>query len=244
MARMKLTARKHVRALPRRDTVPTKSHSDGHDAVYFSRTLRTVLLALGSSEPPLFIRTPRLLRGNSYLWCVRVVIYERPMTDHIWHIRQVVAAPAPRWTFEASMREVAREALAVLRHEANEQMARSQYRHFLSRAEEGAEAVILPAGGHDHMGCFIDQVKLTHALVRNLHKAIMEVKWLGQHEEESSWKITELETLCKKLRNDTQRLEEEKATLEGMVESRDKLLMEIAGEMGLDRMGEEEEEEC
>jgi hypothetical protein len=38
-------------------------------------------------------------------------------------------------------------------------------------------------------------------------------------------------------------LEEEKATLEGMVESRDELLMEIARETGLDRMGEDEEEE-
>jgi DnaJ-domain-containing protein 1 len=45
------------------------------------------------------------------------------------------------------------------------------------------------------------------------------------------------------LRDDTQRLEEEKATLEGMVESHDELLMDIAREMGLDRMGEDEEEE-
>jgi hypothetical protein len=38
-------------------------------------------------------------------------------------------------------------------------------------------------------------------------------------------------------------LEEEKATHEGMVESRDKLLMEIARETGLDRMGEDEDDE-
>jgi hypothetical protein len=240
---MKLTARKHVRALPRRDAVPMEFHNDGQDAGYFLRTLRTVLLALGSSEPPLFIRTPRLLRGNSYLWRVRVVIYEGPTTDRIYRTRQVVEAPAPRWTFEAGMREVAREALAILRHEAGERMAHLQYRHFPSQDEEGAEAVILPTGGHDHMGCFTDQVKLTRALVQNLDEAIKEVKLLGEHEEESSWKITKLETLCKKPRNDTQRLEEEKATLEGMVESHDKLLMEIAREMGLDRMGEDDDDD-
>jgi hypothetical protein len=78
-----------------------------------------VLLVLGSSEPPLFIRTLRLMRGNSYLWRVRVVIYEKPMTDRIRCIHQVVEAPALRWTFEAGMREASREALAVLRHEAN-----------------------------------------------------------------------------------------------------------------------------
>jgi peptidoglycan hydrolase CwlO-like protein len=78
-------------------------------------------------------------------------------------------------------------------------------------------------------------VKLTRALVRILDEAVKEVKLLGEHEEELSRKITELEPLCKKLRGDTQRLEEEKATLEEMVESRNELLMEIAREMGLDR---------
>jgi hypothetical protein len=54
------------------------------------------------------------------------------MTDSIRCIRQVVEAAAPRWTFEAGMREAAQEALAVLWHEADEQMTHSQYRHFLS----------------------------------------------------------------------------------------------------------------
>jgi hypothetical protein len=65
-------------------------------------------------------------------------------------------------------------------------MAHSQYCHFLSRAEQGAKAVILPAGGRDCMGCFTDQVKLTRVLVRDLDEAIKEVKMLGEHEEESS----------------------------------------------------------
>jgi hypothetical protein len=162
---MKLTARKHVRAPPCRNVVPTELQSDGQNACYFPRTLWTVLLALGSSEPPLFIGTLRLLHENSYLWRVCVVIYERPTIDRIHRSRQVVDAPALRWMFKAGMREVAREALAVLQHEADEQMEHSQYRHFPSRAEEGAEAVILLAGDHDHLGCFTDQVKLTHALV-------------------------------------------------------------------------------
>jgi hypothetical protein len=109
-----------------------------------------VLLVLYSSEPPLFIVTLKLLCGNSYLWCVCVVIYERPTTDYICCICQVVDAPAPRWMFEAGMREAAREALSILRHEADKQMAHSQYRHFPSRAK-GAEAVILLVGGYDRM---------------------------------------------------------------------------------------------
>jgi hypothetical protein len=100
--------------------MPTESHSDGQNAGYFPRTMRTVLLALGSSEPLLFIRTPRLLHGNSYIWCVHLVIYERPTTDHIRRICQMVEAPTPRWTFNVGMREAAREALAILRHEADE----------------------------------------------------------------------------------------------------------------------------
>jgi hypothetical protein len=94
--------------------MPTESHSDGQRAGYYPRTLQTLLLALVYSEPPLFVGTPRLLRGNSYLWCVHVIIYERPMTDHIHHIRHVVEASTPRWTFEGGMREAAQEALALL----------------------------------------------------------------------------------------------------------------------------------
>jgi hypothetical protein len=103
--------------------------------------------------------------------------------------------------------------------------------------------VVLLTGDHDRMGCFTDQVKLTHTLVQDLDEAINEVKLLGEHEEESSQKIMKMEALCKKLSEDTQRLEEEKATLEGMVESRDELLMKIARETGLDRMGEDVEDE-
>jgi hypothetical protein len=105
MARVKLTARKHVHTPPCRNTVPTESHSDGQNVGYFPRTLWTVLLALGYSEPLLFVSVLRLLRGNLYLWHVRVIIYERPMTNHIRRIRHVVEATTPRWTFEGGMRE-------------------------------------------------------------------------------------------------------------------------------------------
>jgi hypothetical protein len=81
MARVKLTARKHVRMPPCRNVVPTKSHSDGQNAGYFPRTLQTVLLALGYSERLLFVGVPRLLRGNLYLWCVCVCDHLREAND-------------------------------------------------------------------------------------------------------------------------------------------------------------------
>jgi hypothetical protein len=84
-------------------------------------------------------------------------------------------------------------------------MEQSQYRHFPSCAREGAEAAVMPVGDRDHIGCFADQVMLTHALVRDLDEAIKEVRLLGEHEEESSQKITKLETLCKRLRKDAQK---------------------------------------
>jgi hypothetical protein len=217
--------RKHVRAPP----LPEDSVERASSARF--------------QRDPALHRNPEATAWKLVLWRVRVVIYERPMTDRIRCICQVVEAPAPRWTFGAGMREAAHGALAILRHEADKQMVHSQYRHFPSQAEEGAKAVILLTGGHDRMGCFIDQVKLTHALVQDLNEAIKEVKLLGEHESESSQKITKLEALCKKLREDTQRLEEEKATLEGMIESHDELLMEITTETGLDRMGEDEDDE-
>jgi hypothetical protein len=60
----------------------------------------------------------------------------------------------------------------------------------------------MPARDRDHIGCFADQVKLTQALVRDLNESVKEVNLLGEHEEESSQKITKLETLCMRLRED------------------------------------------
>jgi hypothetical protein len=81
-------------------------------------------------------------------------------------------------------------------------MEQLQYFDFPSRAREGAEAVVMPAGDRDHIGCFANQVKLTQALVRDLNEAIKEINLLGEHEEDSSQKIIELEALCKRLRED------------------------------------------
>jgi chromosome segregation ATPase len=63
--------------------------------------------------------------------------------------------------------------------------------------------MVMPAGDRNYIACFTDQLKLTHALVQDLDEAIKEIKLLGEHEEESSQKITELEALCKRLREGT-----------------------------------------
>jgi hypothetical protein len=68
---------------------------------------------------------------------------------------------------------------------------------------------VMPVGDRDHIGCFTDQVKLTRALVRDLNEAVKEVNLLGEHEEESSQKITELEALSKRLREDTHNEDED-----------------------------------
>jgi hypothetical protein len=62
--------------------------------------------------------------------------------------------------------------------------------------------MVMPVRDRDHIGCFVDQVMLTRALVQDLDEAIKEVKLLWDHEEESSRKIIELEVLCKRVRED------------------------------------------
>ncbi len=103
--------------------------------------------------------------------------------------------------------------------------------------------MMLPVEGHDRTGCFANQVKLTHALVQDIDEAIKEIKLLGEHGEEASRKIVELEALCKRIREDAQKLREEKTTLEGMIQSRDELILEMAEEYGLNRMGENDDDE-
>jgi hypothetical protein len=44
------------------------------------------------------------------------------------------------------------------------------------------------------------------------------------------------------LREDAQRLREERTTLEGMIQSRDELILEMAEEYGLNRMGENDDD--
>jgi hypothetical protein len=122
-------------------------------------------------------------------------------------------------------------------------MEQSQYLHFPSHTRERAEAVVMPSGDRDHIGCFADQVKLTRALVQDLDEAVKELNLLGEHEEQSSQKITGLEALCKRLREDTQRLREERTTLEGMIQSYDELVLEMAEEYGLNCMGENDNNE-
>jgi hypothetical protein len=78
------------------------------------------------------------------------------MTDRISRIHQVVEAPAPRWMFEAGVTEATREMLAILCHEADEQMVHLQYYHLPSQAEEWSKAMVVPARDHDRMGCFTD----------------------------------------------------------------------------------------
>jgi hypothetical protein len=122
-------------------------------------------------------------------------------------------------------------------------MGHSQYYHFSSRAQEGAGVVVLPAEGHNRIGCFIDQVKLIHALVQDLDKATKEIKLLGKHGEEASRKITELEALCRKHAKDAQKLREENTKLEGMVESCDKIIMEFVNKYGYNRMDEDTDDD-
>jgi hypothetical protein len=64
----------------------------------------------------------------------------------------------------------------------DEKMTHSQYRHFPGRVEKGAKVVVLPAGDHERMGCFTDQVKLTHVLVRDLDEAVKEINNEGHVE--------------------------------------------------------------
>jgi hypothetical protein len=59
----------------------------------------------------------------------------------------------------------------------------------------------------------------------------------------SSQKITKLEVVCKRLREDAQRLRKDRTTLEGMIHSRDELIMKMAEEYGLNRMGENDDDE-
>jgi hypothetical protein len=49
--------------------------------------------------------------------------------------------------------------------------------------------------------------------------------------------------MCKRLREDAYKQKEEKITLEGMIQSRDELIMEMVEEYGLNSIGENDDDE-
>jgi hypothetical protein len=98
------------------------------------------------------------------------------MTDRICHTRRVIEAAAPRWTFEGGIRDAAHQAFTALRHEGGDQMEHFLYQHFPSRAYEGVDVVVVPAGGRYHMGCLPDQVKLTRASNEELDQAMKHIR--------------------------------------------------------------------
>jgi hypothetical protein len=132
--------------------------------------------------------------------------------------------------------------LAALHHKEDDQMEHSQYRHFPSRAREGVDDVVFPTEGRDHIGCLANQVKLTHALARDLDEAVKEIQQLGNLREEASRGIIELEALCKQ-KEDARKKLEGKANLKGMIQSCDELIMEMADEFGLNHMGEDNDDQ-
>jgi hypothetical protein len=103
--------------------------------------------------------------------------------------------------------------------------------------------VLIPAEGRDHIGCLADQVKLTHASVRDLDEVVKEIQYLGNHGEEASQRITKIEAQCKQKEDAAKKLKEEEANREGMIQSRDELIMEMADKYGLNRMGENDNDE-
>jgi hypothetical protein len=165
------------------------------------------------------------------------------MTDHIRCARQVIEVAALRWTFEHGLCDAARQALAMLCHEEDDQMEHSQYRHFLSRALEGVDGVVLPTGGHDHVGYLLDQVKLTHALNKELEQAMKDIHQFCDQGAKASQRIIELEYLYKQHEEAIAKLKQENTSLELGIQSCDELILQIAAEMGLDKMGQNDSEE-
>jgi hypothetical protein len=145
------------------------------------------------------------------------------------HTQQVIEAAALRTSLEARIRDATHQAMAVLCHKEDYQMEHSQYQHFPSWAYEGVDAVVLPDGDRDCVGCLLDEVKLTHARNEELDQAAKEIRQFGDQGAEASQRITKLESLCKQHEQAIMKLKKEHTTLE-------------LGR-GLDGMGEDDNED-
>jgi hypothetical protein len=76
-----------------------------------------------------------------------------------------------------------------------------------------------------------------------LDKAMEEIRQFGDQRKEASWRIVELESLCKQHEEVIMKLKKENMSLELGIQSRNELVMEMAAEIGLDWMGENDNKE-
>jgi hypothetical protein len=155
-----------------------------------------LLRSPGYDEAPLYIGTLTLFYGSTYIWNVRVVLYEKATTDCICHTHQVHEAATPRAKFEADIWDAACQTFAIFCHEEDDPMEHTQYHHFLSRPHGGSNIVVLPARLNDPVGCLHDQVHLTCTMNEELDQAMFEICCLYEQEREAKRKIVDLEALC------------------------------------------------
>jgi hypothetical protein len=155
-----------------------------------------LLRSPGYDEAPLYIGTLTLFYGSTYIWNVRVVLYEKATTDCICHTHQVHEAATPRAKFEADIWDAACQTFAILRHEEDDPMEHTQYRHFLSRPHGGSNLVVLPTRHNDPVGCLHEQVHLTCTMNEELDQAMSEIPCLCEQERVAKRKIEDLEALC------------------------------------------------
>jgi hypothetical protein len=141
-------------------------------------------------------------------------MYEKLTTNRIYRTHQVIEAAALRMLFEAGIHDATRQVLVVLCHEEDDQMEHSQYHHFPSQAREGVDAVVLPTGDCNHVGCLSDQVRRTRVLNEELDQATKEICQFGDQGAEASRRITELESLCKQHEEAIAKLKHENTCLE------------------------------
>jgi septal ring factor EnvC (AmiA/AmiB activator) len=103
--------------------------------------------------------------------------------------------------------------------------------------------VVLPIRDHNHVGCLPDQVRLTHALNEEINQAMKEIHQFGDQREEANRRIAELESLCKQHVEAIAKVKKENTSLELGIQSHKKLIKEMAAEMGLDMLGEANNED-
>jgi hypothetical protein len=227
MARGRLTACKHVRMPPPRRERLQESYSDGRHVGYFPRTLGELLRSLGYHAALLYVGMSTLLRGSTFVWNVHVVLYERATTDRIRRTSQIHEATAPRATFEAGIRDAARQALTVLHHKEDDTMDHSQFRHFPSRPYGGSNTVVLPAGHGDPVGCLHEQVCLIRAMDGELDQAMFEVQRLCEQEREAKRKIDDLEFLCEHQDEQIKELDDQNKKPEEELKECEELIKEL-----------------
>jgi hypothetical protein len=166
-------------------------HSKGFEAGKAPMILVEMLQRLGYTKAPVYHGLRQIYPGREE-WTVEVCLYGSPEGDDNYEIVGIHKAMAVRASFEAGIRDAARQALARVCERHRSALRGTSYDYF-PRRERGSRDIKVKATTHEHSGVAREQVLLATTLHEDLDEALDELQDTRKRLRDAEAQIRELQ---------------------------------------------------